>query len=137
MLGIELYRRNIAFNKIALKRDKVDLRDEGGDADEEEAVGLAATRVVALLEVLGASAAATGAPTAAEAQAHQRRDQNEDQADEHHQRHESVVSDQRTPLVLQVRNSHSPVALIRHDTCGQRDNSISEHCHTYRRHAKI
>lgn len=50
------------------------LRDEGGDADEKEAVGLAATRVVALLKVLGASAAATGAPTAAEAQAHQRRD---------------------------------------------------------------
>lgn len=93
-------------------------------------MGLAATRVVALLKVLGASAAATSAPTAAEAQAHQRRDQNEDQADEHHQRHESVVSDQRTPLVLQVRNSHSPVALIRHDTCRQRDNSISEHCHT-------
>lgn len=71
-----LYRINMTllhYLTVNLTRED-GLRDEGGDADEEEAVGLAATRVVALLKVLGASAAATGAPTAAEAQAHQRRD---------------------------------------------------------------
>lgn len=57
------------------------LRDEDGDAAEEEPVRVSATRVVALLERLTTSAAAPCTPAAAEEQTHHGHD------DDKHQPH--------------------------------------------------